>query len=162
MWVGLGSNLGDRAANLQCAVDILSASDLQVTALSHVYESRAILKENQPDFLNAVAQIETLVIPHELLWRCLSVENEMGRVRAERYGPRIIDVDVLLYGQARINEPDLVIPHPGIKDRAFVLIPLLEIAPNASLPDGEAVVHFLKPEMRRQITLHSSLTLPPA
>ena len=134
--LGLGSNLGDRLANLQRAVALLDGfPGIEVVRSSRVYETKPV-GPPQPEFLNAVIVTETTLDPRALLDACLSREAEMGRIRGERWGPRVIDIDVLTYGRQRVNEPDLVIPHPRMHERAFVLVPLLEVDPDPPLPDG--------------------------
>lgn len=138
-FLGLGSNLGDRLANLERAVRSLDASAaITVVRTSRVYET-APVGPPQPDYLNAVVEVATTLTARELLERCLAVEAEMGRARRERWGPRVIDVDVLTYDDARIDEPDLVVPHPRMHERAFVLVPLLELAADPPLPGGRRV-----------------------
>jgi 2-amino-4-hydroxy-6-hydroxymethyldihydropteridine diphosphokinase len=133
-FVALGSNLGDRLANLQEAVDRLGgAAGIRVERTSRVYETDPV-GPPQPDYLNAVVMLETLLSAGELLEVCLSVERAMGRERGERWGPRTIDLDVLSYGQEEIDEPGLVIPHPRMHERAFVLVPLLELDADPALP----------------------------
>ncbi len=134
--VGLGSNLGDRLSNLGEAVELLTErSGIRFIRSSRVYETEPV-GPAQPDFLNAVVQVETTLGPRALLEACLSVETEMGRVRGERWGPRVIDLDVLTYGREVVEEPDLVIPHPRMHERAFVMVPLLELDPDPPLPGG--------------------------
>jgi 2-amino-4-hydroxy-6-hydroxymethyldihydropteridine diphosphokinase len=136
-YLGLGSNLGDRLANLQDAVDLLVREPgLRVAASSRVWETAPVGGPPQPDYLNAVLRIETDRSPSELLDACRRVESSLGRVRLERWGPRTIDVDLLLYDEATVDEPDLVVPHPRIAERAFVILPLLELEPDPALPDG--------------------------
>lgn len=161
-WIGLGSNLGDREANLRSAACALNGPDVQIYAVSSVYESAAILVEDQPDFLNAVVEVRTWLSPETLLKRCLSVENEMGRVRTKRYGPRVIDLDILLYNSVTVNTPELCIPHRGLLDRAFVMIPLLEIAPEVRLPGGELLRERLRSEMKGDVRLYSPMKTPEA
>lgn len=133
-FLGLGANLGDRLSNLQSAVDLLGTREgIRVLRSSRVYET-APVGPPQPDFLNAVLEVRTSLPPRDLLGACLEVESALGRVRAERWGPRPIDVDVLAYGSERIVDEDLVVPHPRLAERAFVLVPLLEIAPDLELP----------------------------
>ena len=134
-YLGLGANLGDRLANLQRAVDLLAeVSGLRVARSSRVYETEPVGGPEQPEYLNAVVEVETDLAPHDLLEACLSVETRMGRVRAEPWGPRTIDVDVLTYGDETVDEPDLVIPHPRMHERGFVLVPLAELTADPSLP----------------------------
>jgi len=134
-YLGLGANLGDRLANLQRAVDLLAeVSGLRVARSSRVYETEPVGGPEQPEYLNAVVEVETDLAPHDLLEACLSVETRMGRVRAEPWGPRTIDIDVLTYGDETIDEPDLVVPHPRMHERGFVLVPLAELTADPSLP----------------------------
>jgi 2-amino-4-hydroxy-6-hydroxymethyldihydropteridine diphosphokinase len=137
-YLGLGSNLGDRLAHLQAAVDGLAAApDVHVVAVSRVYETAPVGGPAQDDFLNAVVAIDTALSPRELLAFAQRVEAGEQRVRAERWGPRTLDVDVLLVGDERVDEPDLVVPHPRMRERAFVLVPLADVAPE--LVDSEAL-----------------------
>lgn len=133
-FIGLGSNLGDRLANLQEAVRRLSKTDgVRVTRLSRVFETSAV-GPAQPDFLNAVAEVRTALSPRELLAASLRIEEEMGRVRLERWGPRVIDLDLLNYGRMKIDEQGLTVPHPRMHERAFVLVPLFELEADPLLP----------------------------
>jgi len=134
-YLGLGSNLGDRLANLRRAVDLLVEGGVDVVRTSRVYET-APVGPPQPDYLNAVAEVATDLGPRDLLRACLDVERVMGRVRVERWGPRVIDVDVLTYGTETIEDADLVVPHPKMHERAFVLVPLLELERDPPLPGG--------------------------
>jgi 2-amino-4-hydroxy-6-hydroxymethyldihydropteridine diphosphokinase len=132
-FLGLGSNLGDRAAHLQFAVDGLAARAGRVVAISPVYETDPVGGPPQPDYLNAVVAIETTLSARELLGVAKGLEAEAGREPADpdrRWGPRPLDIDVLMVGEERINEPDLVVPHPRIHQRAFVLAPLADVAPD--------------------------------
>ena len=138
-YLGLGSNLGDRLANLQRAVDLLDATPgIRVERTSSVYETDPV-GPPQPDYLNAVAELRTTLTARALLEACLAVEQALGRVRDERWGPRTLDVDVLTYGDERIDEPGLTVPHPRMHERAFVLIPLRELEPDPPLPDGRSI-----------------------
>jgi 2-amino-4-hydroxy-6-hydroxymethyldihydropteridine diphosphokinase len=138
-FVGLGSNLGDRLANLHRAIAGLAAVEgLEVTASSRVYET-APVGPVQPDFLNAVLEVRTRLSARGLLAACLDVEAWMGRVRGERWGPRVIDLDLLAFGRAEIHEPGLDVPHLRMHERAFVLIPLLELEPDPPLPGGRRI-----------------------
>lgn len=138
-YLGLGSNLGDRLANLGQAVRLLRERGVDVVRSSRVYETEAVGGPSQPDYLNAVVEVRTEGSARELLQSALTVEDEMGRVRAERWGPRVIDVDVLTYGDDRIDQPDLTVPHPRMHERAFVLIPLLELDADPPLPGRRTV-----------------------
>jgi 2-amino-4-hydroxy-6-hydroxymethyldihydropteridine diphosphokinase len=136
-FLGLGSNLGDRLTNLQAAVDALQTEPgLRVTASSRVWETVPVGGPPQPDYLNAVIGVETDLSARDLLDVARRVEGRMGRVRNERWGARSLDVDILLYDEEQIDEPELVVPHPRLAQRAFVLLPLLELEPDPILPDG--------------------------
>ena len=138
-YLGLGSNLGDRLANLQRAVDLLGERGPRVLRSSRVYETDPVGGPEQPDYLNAVVDAETELEPRGLLDACLAVEAALGRVRAERWGPRVIDVDLLTYDDREVGEPGLEIPHPRMHERAFVLVPLLELDADPPLPGGRKI-----------------------
>ena len=130
-YLGLGANLGDREASLTQALVLLqNAPDLVVARSSSVYETAPWGYTQQPDFLNCVLEVETRLSPVALLRRTQGVEQAVGRQPTFRYGPRLIDVDILLYGGAVLNldQPDLQLPHPRLAERAFVLTPLAELA----------------------------------
>jgi 2-amino-4-hydroxy-6-hydroxymethyldihydropteridine diphosphokinase len=129
-YLALGSNLGDRATHLQSAVDGLDAADgVDVVEVSRVYETEPIGGPPQDGYLNAVLAIETELDPYALLALAQRIERDAQRVRAERWGPRTLDVDVLLYDDVRLDGPDLTLPHPRIWERGFVLAPLRDVAP---------------------------------
>lgn len=135
-FLGLGSNLGERLANLQRAVELLAAHPrVRVLRSSRVFETDPI-GPPQPDFLNAVIAVDTELSPRELLVACLGVEDSLGRVRAERWGPRTIDVDLLVFDGIEVDEPDLQVPHPLLHLRAFALLPLLELDEDPPLANG--------------------------
>ncbi len=139
VYLGLGGNLGDRLAALTEAVRSLAADPgLRMAACSSVYETEPWGVSDQPRFLNLVAVFETTLSPVDLLMVCQSVEATVGRTVSYRWGPRLIDVDILLYGEQVVNmaDPDLQIPHPRMTQRAFVLAPLAEIAPDLEMPSG--------------------------
>ena len=135
-YVGLGANLGDRQGTLRAAVDALAAEDgIEVLAVSTLRDTEPVGVGEQPRFLNGVVAVETMLGARELLDRLLDVERQFGRVRVSgEHAPRTLDLDLLLFGDAQISEPALVVPHPRMHERAFVLDPLLEIAPNAQIP----------------------------
>jgi len=136
-FLGIGSNLGDRLAFLQLAVDHLAASDgITVVAVSAVYETDPVGGPVQDDFLNAVVEVITTLTPAELLGVAHSAEAAAQRVRVEQWGPRTLDVDVLLFDDLEIDTPDLVVPHPRMYERAFVLGPLADLAPARAGPPG--------------------------
>ena len=141
-YLALGSNLGDRLANLRRAVSLLGEREVAVVRSSRVYETEPIGGPPQPEYLNAVVEAETELAPDELLRACLETENALGRLRAERWGPRVLDVDVLTYGRDRIDQPDLVVPHPRMHERGFVLVPLLELDADPPLPGGRRVAEL--------------------
>ena len=142
-----GGNLGDRMAALTEALRLLDATPgMRRIACSSVYETEPWAVADQPNFLNLVAAYETTLSPEDLLAACKSVEEEIGRVASYRWGPRLIDVDILLYNDQVVDlaEPDLQIPHPRMTQRAFVLVPLAEIAPDLSVPpQGDTVRRLL-------------------
>ena len=143
----LGGNLGDRMAALTEALRLLDVtSGMRRAVCSSVYETEPWAVADQPNFLNLVAAYETILSPEDLLTACKSVEAEVGRVASYRWGPRLIDVDILLYGDRVVDlaEPDLQIPHPRMAQRAFVLVPLAEIAPHTCVPpQGDTVQRLL-------------------
>ena len=129
--LGLGSNIGDRLENLRGALYRLNnVTENWVRKISPVYETIPVGGIQQPDYLNAAMEIETGLEAESLLNVCLSIEQEMGRIRRERLGPRIIDIDILLYGELILNTDQLTLPHPHMHERAFVLKPLADIAPD--------------------------------
>ena len=132
-YLGLGSNLGDREENLRKTLSLLGES-VEIIALSSVYQTEPWGYGEQPSFLNMVCGFRTSLSPPELLALVQEVERRLGRVRTIRYGPRTMDVDILLYGDRIVDTPDLQIPHPRIPERAFVLAPFAEIAPDVEHP----------------------------
>jgi 2-amino-4-hydroxy-6-hydroxymethyldihydropteridine diphosphokinase len=128
VFLGLGSNLGDREAAIEDALARLSDRGVRVRERSSNWATEPVGGPPQGEFLNAAAGVLTTLSPEALLAACLDVEREMGRVRTVRNGPRTIDIDVLLYGERRVDEPGLTIPHPRLAERRFVLAPLAEIA----------------------------------
>ena len=136
-FLGLGSNVGDRLETLQRAVRLLEATPgVGVVASSRVYETEPVGGVEQPDFLNAVIEVETDLPARELLDACLAVEARLGRVREVRWGPRTLDVDVLLFDREAIDEPGLTVPHERLHERSFALLPLLELEPNPVMAGG--------------------------
>ncbi len=128
--LALGTNLGDRVENIEAAIRKLGADgSIQIVARSRLYRTAPWGVTDQDWFVNGCLGVQTRLSPHDLLKHCQVVENDMGRVRTRHWGPRIIDVDILTIGDRRICEPDLVVPHPLISERAFVLAPLKDVAP---------------------------------
>jgi 2-amino-4-hydroxy-6-hydroxymethyldihydropteridine diphosphokinase len=144
--LGLGSNLGDRLEYLQAAVDTLTETpDIVPIAVSPVYETAPIGgPEGQPAFLNAVLTLDTMLAARTLVERALAVEDAYGRSRAERWGPRTLDVDVLAVGSEVIDEPDLKVPHPLIAERGFVVHPWADIDPDFEVPGLGRVVDLAR------------------
>jgi 2-amino-4-hydroxy-6-hydroxymethyldihydropteridine diphosphokinase len=158
VFLGLGSNLGDRAAALARAEERLAARGFRPTARSSLYLTEPVGGPPQEWYLNAVLRGETTLAPEELLGAALEVERELGRVRGERYGPRTIDIDLLLYGGERRQGPGLTLPHPRLHERLFVLVPLAEIAPGVRHPVLGATAEEL---LRRCPDAHSVRRLAP-
>lgn len=130
-FLGLGSNLGDRLAHLQGAIEALAATEgVRVVAVSDVYETAPVGGPIQDDFLNAVVAVDTALPPRELLAVAMHVEQLAARVRIVHWGPRTLDVDILMYGDEEVHDPDLEIPHPRMQARPFVLAPLSDVAPD--------------------------------
>ncbi len=144
-YVGLGSNVGDREKYIENAIEKLRDADgVDVTRVSSFYETDPVGVEDQADFLNAVVEVDTALTPQEFLSVTKMIETELERTRERHWGPRTIDLDILLYDDLTITEPHLNVPHPEVKNRAFVLVPLAEIAPRKQLPSGERVADLLQ------------------
>jgi len=136
-FVGIGSNLGEPERQIAGALRQLAAEDgIELVAASTLRETEPVGYLDQPSFLNGAAQLETALPPRELLERLLEIESRLGRVRGEgpRFGPRTIDLDLLLYGDETIDEPGLTVPHPRLAERRFALEPLAELAPGLEIP----------------------------
>ena len=135
-YIGIGSNLGEREVTIRDALELLAADpELEVEAVSSIRETDPVGVVDQPRFLNAATRLATDLAPYPLLERLLAVEQQLGRVRSgERYGPRTIDLDLLLYGDEIVDEPGLRVPHPRLAERRFVLEPLAELDPGLVVP----------------------------
>lgn len=133
VFLGLGTNLGDRAANLRAALDAL-AELAEIDAVSAVYETAPLYVTDQPAFLNMAVRARTGLTARELLTALKELEGELGRVASVRYGPRLIDLDILFYDGVVMDEPDLTIPHPRVHERRFALVPLADIAAGLAHP----------------------------
>jgi 2-amino-4-hydroxy-6-hydroxymethyldihydropteridine diphosphokinase len=145
-YVGLGANVGPREATLLRAVDLLAATPgVEVLELSSFVETKPVGVVDQPDFVNGAVALETSLSPRGLLDALLGVERRLGRVRdgSERWGPRVIDLDLLLYGDEVVDEPGLTVPHPRLHERTFALEPLLELAPDLEIPGRGSVSSVL-------------------
>jgi 2-amino-4-hydroxy-6-hydroxymethyldihydropteridine diphosphokinase len=136
-FIGLGANLGDAVATLRSAVDGLrQLPESALTGISRLYRSAPLGPAGQPDYLNAAARLDTRLTPHALLRQLQAIENRHGRVREIRWGARTLDLDLLLFGSDIVSTSDLIVPHPELKNRNFVVIPLLDIDATLTLPDG--------------------------
>jgi 2-amino-4-hydroxy-6-hydroxymethyldihydropteridine diphosphokinase len=134
VYIGIGSNLGDREKNCSRSVDLLEKNGIVIRQESSLYETIPWGSRDQPLFLNMVIEVETELKPQELLELLKNVEIEVGREKSSRWGPRIIDLDILLYDDITLNEETLTVPHPYLHKRDFALIPLCEIAPDVKHP----------------------------
>ena len=145
VYLSLGSNMGDRQGYLQRAVEALKQlTDTEVEAVSSYYETAAWGLTDQADFLNLALALETQLPAESLLSACQAIEKDLDRVRHEHWGPRTVDIDILLYGQEIWETEHLIVPHPFMTQRAFVLVPLLEIAENLVEPQtGQAYKKYL-------------------
>lgn len=143
MYLSLGSNLGDREKNLRTAIAALAGARVRVTRISSFYETEPVDLREQPWFLNCLAQSETELPPLDLLRALRGVESQMGSRKLVPKGPRLIDLDILLYGSETIDTPELQVPHPRMLLRKFVLAPLAEIAPNLQHPSWKGTVSQL-------------------
>ena len=143
-FVGIGSNLGDREAHLSRAIELLSAEDgIEVSGVSRIRETAPVGPVEQGPFLNGAVRVETRLAPRELLDRLLDVEQRLGRVRRERFGPRTIDLDLLLYGDEVVDEPGLTVPHPRLTERRFALEPLSDLDPGLTIPGAGPISALL-------------------
>ncbi|PCI59594.1 MAG: 2-amino-4-hydroxy-6-hydroxymethyldihydropteridine diphosphokinase [Gammaproteobacteria bacterium] len=140
-YIGVGSNLSDPIKQVKLAIDALhKVKNSQVSAISSIYGSKPMGPQDQPDYINAVVELKTSLKPLMLLDALQAIENKAGRVRKEnRWGARILDLDILLFGDQIIENKCLTIPHYGMKVREFVLLPLQEVAPHLHLPNGESI-----------------------
>ncbi|EQC69396.1 2-amino-4-hydroxy-6-hydroxy-methyl-dihydropteridine pyrophosphokinase [Streptococcus sp. HSISB1] len=144
VFLSLGSNIGDKKAYLESALNKLNQlPKTQVVSISPFYETAAWGKIDQDDFLNLCCELETSLSAQELLVNCQQIEKDLDRVRHEHWGPRTIDIDILLYGDDHINEENLKVPHPYMTERAFVLVPLHDIAPSLDIC-GKSITSYLK------------------
>lgn len=150
VYLGLGSNLGDRRRAIESALDAVDAlPNTDIVATSALYETKARFVEDQPDFLNACTHLETSLAARRLLDELLAIEEKMGRIRTTDKGPRTIDLDILLYGDRIIDRPGLTIPHPDLHNRRFVLEPLVEIAADVIHPRLRCPICSLLDELDR-------------
>lgn len=151
VYLSLGSNLGIRDANLKRAVELLHSPELRVVRISPVYETAPLEMPDQPWFLNIVVAAETTLTARELLARTREAEKGVGRKPAAPKGPRKVDIDILLYGTESVDEEDLKIPHPAMRERRFVLEPLVDVAPELCHPaDGKPIRELLAATLGQQ------------
>ena len=144
-YIGLGSNLDNPYVQIDRAVDALRQTEhIHAIFCSYYYRSKAVGPGEQPDYVNAAIKCETTLSPTELLTELQRIENAHGRQRDIRWGARTLDLDLLLYGDAYVNEPHLQIPHPEIRNRNFVLYPLQDVNPNLVFPDGETITTVMQ------------------
>lgn len=156
-YIALGANLGDPLATLNEALAALDAViGVRVAARSSLYRTAPVGFDEQPDFINAVAAVATTLAPEDLLATLLGIENDFGRIRREKDGPRSLDLDLLLYGDRVMASPTLTLPHPRLHLRAFVLVPLAEIAPDLKLPGRGSVAAWLPAVARQRVARLSS------
>jgi 2-amino-4-hydroxy-6-hydroxymethyldihydropteridine diphosphokinase len=143
--ISLGSNLGDRLGNLQGAIDaIADTPDVHIVAVSSVYETTPVdAPDGSPDFLNAILLVDTTLRPTTLLDRMLAVEDAFGRERAERNAPRTLDIDLVSVGDLRVHDEDLTLPHPRAHERAFVLVPWVELDQRAEIPGHGYIIDLI-------------------
>lgn len=135
-YLSIGSNIGNRLETFQQAIQLLGENNkIRIEDLSSIYETDPVGYTNQACFLNAVIKITTSLKPEELLETCLFIESKLGRKREFRWGPRTLDLDILLYNQENIETESLIVPHPRMQERAFVIIPLMELNPSIKLPN---------------------------
>ena len=155
IYLALGSNLGDRAANLRTAIDSLPATGILVLRESPIYETEPVGYARQGWFLNMVVEAETALFPMQLLARTAKIERALGRVRMIPNGPRTIDIDILLYGKALVRSARLEIPHPRMQERRFVLAPLADLSPGLRHPVSRKTVRQMLEEAPAQ-NIHRS------
>jgi 2-amino-4-hydroxy-6-hydroxymethyldihydropteridine diphosphokinase len=151
VYIALGSNLGDRAENLRAAREQIAAPDLRVLRESSIYETAPRDLEDQPWFLNQVIECETDLFPRQLLARLKKIERAMGRKKRAPKGPREIDMDILLYGDAVVKSPELEIPHPRLSERRFVLEPLAELVPDKKHPGTRRAIREMLSAVANQV-----------
>ena len=150
VYLGLGSNLGDRQENLDKALEYLSQR-LRLAEVSSVYDTEPMGNPEQPRFLNMVCQVNTMLTPKELLVLAKGIDRKMGRMPGSPNSPRTSDIDILFYGDEVIKMPDLVIPHPRLTERAFILVPMAEIAPDLVHPANKKTIKELLKEVKRGV-----------
>lgn len=159
--IGLGANLNNPQQQILAACQQLQEdSNILNFELSSLYSSTPMGPQNQPDYVNAVALFNTYLAPHTLLDLMQAIELKHGRVRAERWGPRTLDLDLLFYGNQSINDDRLTVPHPGILQREFVIVPLAELRPHYPLPNNQTALHYAEAlDLRELKAIHPGLPI---
>jgi 2-amino-4-hydroxy-6-hydroxymethyldihydropteridine diphosphokinase len=156
-FIGLGSNLEDPATQVRRAFDALDQIPrTRCLRRSRLYLSRPVGPADQPDYINAAASLQTYLDPHSLLAELQRIEGAHGRIRTRRWGPRTLDLDLLLYGDQVIKTPDLEVPHPGIHHRLFVLLPLRDLSPNLRIPGGGELSALIQACPAQEVRLYAS------
>ena len=151
IYLALGSNLGDRQLNLVQAISLLNRPTIEIIKTSSLYETAPMLLEDQPWFLNQVLEAKSSLFPRQLLHATQDVERQLGRTRTLSNGPRTIDIDILLYGRIIMISPELIIPHPRLHERRFVLEPLAELAPRLKHPLSKILIPDLLKSTKSQL-----------
>lgn len=159
-YISFGSNMGDKVESLRQAVELLNEHpSIEVTKVSSIYDTDPVGYEDQDVFMNIVVEVETTLLAEYLLTACQDIEQQLKRVRIIRWGPRTMDLDIILYGQQIIETERLIVPHPRMHERAFVLVPLAEIAPNVIQPNANASITELLAKVGAEgVRLFSKMT----
>ncbi len=162
-WIGLGSNLGDRLGYIRKALaSVERIPETALTAVSSLYDTAPMGREDQPRFLNAVAEVTTELDPAALLGELRAIEDCCGRIRRDVWGPRTLDLDLLVYDDVRVSSDELTVPHPRLAERAFVLVPLAEIAPEVAVPGLGRDVSALLSELGDRVSGVKRIGGPPS
>jgi 2-amino-4-hydroxy-6-hydroxymethyldihydropteridine diphosphokinase len=162
-WIGVGSNLGDRLGYIKKALGMIERiPETSLVVVSSIYDTAPVGKEDQPRFLNAVAEVATELAPRALMGELLAIEDHCGRIRRDMWGPRTLDLDLLIYGDVEILSEELTVPHRRLADRAFVLVPLAEIAPEVVVPGTGKDVATLESELGDRVGEVSRIGGPPS
>lgn len=155
IYLSIGTNLGDKKQNLKRALLALKKNNIHINKVSSIYKTEPVGVKDQPEFFNIAVDISTEMSPDELLAAVLRIEDEMGRVRTQKWGPRLIDIDILLFNGLVVNKKNLIIPHPYLTGRNFVLIPLIEINKNVRHPVSNELLEKFIPENKDQVEITS-------
>lgn len=148
-YIAIGSNIGDRQKAMKDALNLIEKEGIKVTKVSSFYETPPYGYTDQPPFLNGAIEVQTTLSARELLKTLLSIEKDLGRVRQFKWGPRTIDLDIIFFNNEIYNEPDLIIPHPDMQNRSFVLTPLNDICPNYLHPQLNKTIHTLLTDLNK-------------